>query len=296
MAALIALGVLLVLFTLAGVLIPIYFFCGELLPKTFHFWGSRLWHYLKKLFEDKANTQKENFKKAGENQKKESEQRLHDLIKRNSDLINKFLAIAERKVSSLDEYGDENWEVFPAEIVSCLKKIAQREGRTIDWRETQKRIRNGNSTYSWWMLPEDFRWIAAQLDQRFQEHHQNMKAGSTANTFEDLTGVEFETRIANILKQHGFLDVAGTPITGDQGADLIVKINGKAIVIQAKRYQGLVGTKAVQEVIAARHFYSADEAWVITNSSFTPLAKDLAQKSRVALIDGQDLQHTLGTS
>jgi restriction system protein len=116
-----------------------------------------------------------------------------------------------------------------------------------------------------------------------------VKSASRTN-FDDLSGGEFETRIASILKQHGFVDVGGTPATGDQGADLIAKMNGKTIVIQAKRYQGVVGNKAVQEVIGARHYYCADEAWVITNSSFSASAKDLAQRSQVTLIDGHYLR------
>lgn len=114
---------------------------------------------------------------------------------------------------------------------------------------------------------------------------------STSSTdFDDLSGGEFETRIASILNQHGFLDVVGTPATGDQGADLIAKTNGKTIVIQAKRYQGVVGNKAVQEVVAALHFYGGNEGWVITNSTFSSSAKELAQRSGVMLIDGYALR------
>jgi restriction system protein len=62
------------------------------------------------------------------------------------------------------------------------------------------------------------------------------------------------------------------------------------ILIQAKRYQGAVGNRAVQEVISAVAYYGGDEGWVITNSSFTPSAKALAQKSNVRLIDGRKLK------
>ena len=88
----------------------------------------------------------------------------------------------------------------------------------------------------------------------------------------------------------GFQDVRGTPITGDQGADLIAKRDGRTIVIQAKRYQGSVGNRAVQEVVGAVSFYGADEGWVITSGSFTPSAKALAQKNGVKLIDGHTLR------
>jgi len=72
--------------------------------------------------------------------------------------------------------------------------------------------------------------------------------------------------------------------------DLIAKKDGKKVVVQAKRYQGPVGNKAVQETIAAVQYYRADEGWVMTNSTFTPSAKALAQKSNMRLIDSAELQ------
>ena len=53
-------------------------------------------------------------------------------------------------------------------------------------------------------------------------------------------------------------NIRGTPATGDQGADLIVKKDHKIIIIQAKRHKRAVCNKAVQEVIGALHFYSGD--------------------------------------
>jgi len=86
-----------------------------------------------------------------------------------------------------------------------------------------------------------------------------------------------------------YANVRGTPVTGDQGADLLANKDGKKIVIQAKRYDGAVGNKAVQEVVSAVSFYSADEGWVITNSTFTKSAKELAQKTGIHLVDGFEL-------
>jgi restriction system protein len=75
-----------------------------------------------------------------------------------------------------------------------------------------------------------------------------------------LFGIEFETYIAQLLRSTGY-NVSGTPTTGDQGADLIATKNGRTYVIQAKRHQGAVGNKAVQEAISAVAFYGVDESW-----------------------------------
>ena len=133
-------------------------------------------------------------------------------------------------------------------------------------------------------------WLHNKLEETFKEYHAayGQRLAASAELVGSLSGVEFETYIARILQQFGF-EVRGTPATGDQGADLIATREGKKIVIQAKRYAGTVGNKAVQEVSAAVSYYGGDEGWVITNSTFTASAKALAQKANVRLIDGARL-------
>jgi restriction system protein len=85
--------------------------------------------------------------------------------------------------------------------------------------------------------------------------------------------VDFEVYLTRLLKKLGFEDVTGTSATGDQGADLLAKKDGRKIAIQAKRYKGRVGNEAVQEVVGALKFYKADEGWVITSGRFTQSAR-----------------------
>ena len=63
-----------------------------------------------------------------------------------------------------------------------------------------------------------------------------------------------------------------------------------------KRYTGSVGNKAVQEVRSGVDYYDADEGWVITTSTFTKLARQLAIRTRVRLIDGKELANLLESS
>jgi restriction system protein len=130
------------------------------------------------------------------------------------------------------------------------------------------------------------------LESEFRIFHERRKqAGSGNPDFKNLSGVDFEVYLAKVLKENGFEDVCGTSATRDQGADLIAKKGNKKIVIQAKCWQAPVGNAAVQEIIGAVGFYHADEGWVITNSTFTPDAKTLAQKNNVKLIDGHALRN-----
>lgn len=98
-----------------------------------------------------------------------------------------------------------------------------------------------------------------------------------------LDGVEFECFVRDLLRKQGYDPVKNTPRSGDMGADLIAAEGTKRIVIQCKRYRGAVGVSAVQEVLGAQHFYKADEAWVITDSTFTRAARALAKSCGVRL-------------
>lgn len=104
-----------------------------------------------------------------------------------------------------------------------------------------------------------------------------------------MNGYDFEKFLADVFQTAGY-DVEETRLSGDQGADLFVSRFGKKIVIQAKNYSGTVGNAAVQEAVAAKSFYGCDEAMVVTNSTFTRSAIELAQATAVRLIGRRELQ------
>lgn len=105
---------------------------------------------------------------------------------------------------------------------------------------------------------------------------------------DQMTGEEFEQFLGELFKKRGF-KITYTSISGDYGADLILRDGDEKIALQAKRYSGNVGVKAVQEVIGAVKMYDADEAWVVTNSYFTKQAIKLAEINDVYLIDRDEL-------
>lgn len=103
----------------------------------------------------------------------------------------------------------------------------------------------------------------------------------------NLSGIEFEDLLINKFKSMGF-EVLPTPVTGDYGADIIVKTKmSSVIIVQCKRYRSKVNLKAVQEVMGAMAHYSGDYGLVITNSTFLRSAKNLAESSDLELW-GQD--------
>lgn len=102
----------------------------------------------------------------------------------------------------------------------------------------------------------------------------------------DMTGLEYEEFVATRLKVEGYTDVTVTKASGDHGADILaVTQTGITAVIQCKLYKGVVGQEAVQQAVSAREYYHRSQAIVITNSTFTPAAKDFARHTDTILIE-----------
>lgn len=115
----------------------------------------------------------------------------------------------------------------------------------------------------------------------------------SAEELESISGEDFESFLRMLLERDGW-KVELTPKSGDFGADLVIRRQGKKAVVQAKRWRKPVGVRAVQEALAARDLYRADDAWVITNSVFSKAAYRQAEASRITLHDGEWLARKIG--
>lgn len=224
------------------------------------------------------------------------------IVRTNSNYIDKFCEMAEREASFLDEWGDENLDSLPILEKECMVRIAKREfadyklissklDYLIDkWFDADKqnplKVRINNKAPDWAL-----EMFNVYLPEEFQKYHRKRKMNPSTAPIDinKMSGVEFENYVANLLKLDGY-NVSGTPATGDQGGDLIASKDNKVNIIQVKRYSGVVGNKAVQEVVAAKNYYNGDAAVVVTNSSFTISAKSLAKRNNVILIDKTSLQ------
>ncbi|MCH4013759.1 MAG: restriction endonuclease [Solobacterium sp.] len=104
-----------------------------------------------------------------------------------------------------------------------------------------------------------------------------------------LSGEGFEEFLRHWFGRHGFHAIHTTKKTRDYGADLIMKKHFHTYVVQAKRYDGNIGVHAIQEAMAAKAYYKADKAIVVTNRYFTASARTLASVNDVQLIDREVL-------
>lgn len=101
---------------------------------------------------------------------------------------------------------------------------------------------------------------------------------------------EYEEKIGQKFKILGWKTIV-TKASGDQGADVIIEKDKHRGVVQCKMYSQPVGNKAVQEVHAAKSYYDATFAVVVSNQDFTPSARMLATKLGVYLINDSDLRN-----
>lgn len=109
----------------------------------------------------------------------------------------------------------------------------------------------------------------------------------------EFDALDFEKKVSTIFQKFGWI-VCGTPVTGDQGADVIAQFREDIAVIQCKYYSGSVGNKAVQEVIAARLFYNASMGIVVSRKcKYTKSAIDLAEKSHIILLCESNIENFL---
>ena len=105
---------------------------------------------------------------------------------------------------------------------------------------------------------------------------------------DQMSGLDFEKFLQYLFERQGYA-VERTRYIGDYGADLVLRNGGTRTLVQAKRYKGTVGVKAVQEAAAARPHYGCDKAIVVTNSRFTRQARELARSNRIELWDRSKL-------
>lgn len=107
-----------------------------------------------------------------------------------------------------------------------------------------------------------------------------------------MSGAQFEEFLCEYFNGQGY-QCSTTKASGDQGIDLIAKKGELTIAIQAKCYSGTVGNHAVMEAVAGMKYYSANRCMVITNSTFSKSASELAKANGVILWDRQVLTEKL---
>ena len=100
-----------------------------------------------------------------------------------------------------------------------------------------------------------------------------------------MDGHDFEYFCAELLRKNGFDEAEVTRGSGDQGVDILATKGGVKYAIQCKNYASRLGNTPIQEVNTGKTFYKCHLGVVMTNSTFTPAAEELAASTNVLLWD-----------
>ena len=103
-------------------------------------------------------------------------------------------------------------------------------------------------------------------------------------------GLKFEDLCFQKLRLEGW-EVKQTPVSGDQGVDLIASIDDLRLCIQCKDHQKPIGNKAVQEVYSGKKYWLGTHAILISRSGYTKSAQKLALSSKVILINESEIEN-----
>jgi restriction endonuclease Mrr len=108
----------------------------------------------------------------------------------------------------------------------------------------------------------------------------------------DISPGDFERLIKELFEREGYT-ISHVGRGGVEGIDLFGKNkeSGRLIVIQCKRYKGVIGTPLLRNFIGAiaADKYLPYRGIFVTTSSYSKDAKILAGKSNIELIDGEQL-------
>jgi hypothetical protein len=100
----------------------------------------------------------------------------------------------------------------------------------------------------------------------------------------NLSGRDFETEMARLYKADGYA-VETTPVTGDEGADLLLRKDAELIVVQCKRHDKPVAPHIVRDLHGTMHHFGANRAFLDATGGFTEATRQYAHGKPIELHD-----------
>jgi DnaJ-domain-containing protein 1 len=131
---------------------------------------------------------------------------------------------------------------------------------------------------------ERARRAAAQAREEEERRRQRASVRSLEELHQ-LSGSDFELLIARHFQRDGYT-IERKGGSGDEGVDLIIRLNGTIDVVQCKRWRYDVGAPVVREFYGALMHHGARHGFVITTASITDSARAFAVGKPITLIDG----------
>jgi HJR/Mrr/RecB family endonuclease len=137
--------------------------------------------------------------------------------------------------------------------------------------------------------------LSASLDIKSTREIKEGSASSSAINLLDLTPMEFESLISHLVSRMGFESVH----RGKQeaGADIVAfnpsPFVGGKVIIQVKRYRGVVSMSQIRDLYGVVLHEGASRGILITTSYFGRMAYEFASDKSLELVDGPGLLQLL---
>ena len=106
--------------------------------------------------------------------------------------------------------------------------------------------------------------------------------------WESMGGIQFERELGKLFRAQGY-SVKSTPVSGDQGVDLILTKNGKTTVVQCKAHRSPVGASVIRELFGSMYHFKADSAILACTGGFTNGVIKFARGKPIRLISSWDI-------
>lgn len=209
-----------------------------------------------------------------EEQAKQKAEKIKDLRVRAGlflDMHKEELARRKRQLVQVGSYGIEDSSRWVIEREYFLCNVLRKDA---DFEAIYSQLDASE------LRDELYQWIDMAADQS------GLKA--LTEEVDELSPLDFEHYCAEVMRDFGW-ETTVTQASGDQGVDVIAVKNGVRVVLQCKKYSSPVGNKAVQEIAAGKIHEQAHHAAVVTNASFTPSARQLANTTGVKLLHVSEL-------
>lgn len=134
-----------------------------------------------------------------------------------------------------------------------------------------------------------------RLQQSRQQAAYKLQQRKRQQYWESLGGIQFELELGKLFMAQGY-NVKSTPVSGDQGVDLILIKNGKTTVVQCKAHKNPAVPSVVRELYGSMHHFKADSAILACTGGFTDGVVKFARGKPIELLSAWDIVRMADTS
>lgn len=195
------------------------------------------------------------------------------------DRIKYFVKVFGTGNSRLVNIGSELMDIDRSEFSDRVNEVYREMQEELELHEFQSNLGLDTETE----IP-DFRISRNEIENL--EHPEIIeelrKRNLSWQEIESMSGIEFEEFLEELFNSMEY-DAWQTNKSGDQGADVIAEKVGEKVAIQAKNKNSKTSNSAVQEVKAAMEHYNCNKGMVVSTSSYTDSAKELANSNNIEL-------------